>query len=415
MGLSCIAVKLETEFVSNYMFSGMSTRGKMQSHSVVLFYLVAALVTSCYSNENNPIQDPLPLRNKLEEIRQKRKLPAIAASVVIGNEVVAASAVGQRKWGEDVPVTRDDPFELGSITKPLTGTLVGILRDHGKLDWDTTIGEVFPEMFPKCQSVYRNVTVRQLMSHTSGLPYQPTMNQADIDAMGSTVTEQRLAYLSAALTDKPEAYPGSKYIYSGGGIIVAAMAERKTGKSWEELVAENIFKKLDMKTAGFGQMVTSPDCLDAPWFHQLRTGKIVPLKPDKSRYNQCRSPVGGVHCSAIDLGKFAALHLSGHNMKETFSDIIKPETVRESHSIVSVGKRKGARYTNGGWKVQETNWAKGRVFWHSGSSKSRGYAVLHFVPQQNFATCIMMNIGGEQAVEAGKEINLFLVNALKKS
>ncbi|MBA7592878.1 hypothetical protein ES708_35077 [subsurface metagenome] len=292
---------------------------------------------------------------------------------------------------------------------------VYLLKDQGKLDWYITIGEVFPEMFPKCQSVYRNVTVRQLMSHTSGLPYQPTMSQADIDAKGSTVMEQRLAYISAALSDKPEAYPGSKYIYSGGGIIVASMAERVTGKSWEELVTENIFQKLEMNTAGFGQMATPPDCVDAPWFHQVRNGEIVPLPPDSKPYAHCRAPVGGVHCSVIDLGRFAALHLQGERNKQSSNNIIKPRTIRELHTVVRTDKTKGKRYTTGGWKVQKTSWAKGLVYWHAGSSKKRGYAILHFVPAQNYATCVMMNVGGKEAYQAGNEIHLFLVEALRKA
>ena len=79
-------------------------------------------------------------------------------------------------------------------------------------------------------------------------------------------------------------------------------------------------------------------------------------------------------------------------------------------------KTKGTFYTTGGWRVQPVNWAKGNlVYWHSGQSKGRGYAIVHIVPKLNFATCIMMNVGGEKAYEAGKETNLFLVNALKEA
>ncbi|MBA7656491.1 Protein flp [subsurface metagenome] len=379
-----------------------------------LIFVVFSMMIPC-SKGDTLIREPRPLREKLEEIRHQRKLPAIAASVVVGGRVVAASAVGRRKISEKIEVTRDDPFELGSITKPLTGTLVGILKDQGKLDWDTTIGEIFPEMFPNCRSVYEKVTVRQLISHTSGLPYQPTTSQADIDAKGTTVMERRLAYVSAALSDKPEALPGSKYIYSGGGIIVASMAERVTGKSWERLVTENIFQKLDMHTAGFGQMATPPDCVDAPWFHQIRNEKIVPLSPDFSPYPHCRAPVGGVHCSVVDLGRFAALHLSGVRKEQPTVSLIKSKTFKELYSVVRTGKTKGKRYTTGGWRVQPTSWAKGLVYWHTGQSKARGYAVVHIVPEQDYATCVMMNVGGAEAHQAGNDVNLFLVEALRKA
>ncbi len=266
------------------------------------------------SSLTSSIRDPMHLRKQLEIFLQRYSLPAVAVAVVIGDQVVVASAVGQRKWGEDISVTRNDAFELGSITKPITGTLIGVLKDQGQLDWDTTIGEIFPEMFPEHQTIYQNSTIRQLLSHTSGLPNQPTMKQRIIDIMGTNVIERRVAYVSAALSDKPEVQPGSKYIYSGGAIISASMAEKITGKSWEELVKANVFQKLGMTTAGFGSMATPPDKLDAPWFHQIKNGEITPLPP-KPGQNICRNPAGrSVHCSVIDLGKFGAFYNTPHKL-----------------------------------------------------------------------------------------------------
>lgn len=382
-----------------------------------LFCLVFFFITESYSMGDTLIRDPKPLREQLEEISRKRKLPAVAVAIVIRDRVVVASAVGKRKWGGNVSVTRDDAFELGSVTKPITATLIGVLKDKGKLDWDTTIAEMFPEMFPGHQSIYQNVTVRQLLSHTSGLPYTPTMKQAEIDAKGDTVIERRLAYVSAALADKPAATPGSKYIYSGGGIIVASMAERLTGQSWEELVTENIFQKLGMSTAGFGPMATPPDMLDAPWFHQARKGKITPLPPQAGQNILCRNPVGrSVHCSVIDLGRFAAFHLSGLRKAGRSNSLLKPKTFRQLHRVVKTNKVKGALYTTGGWRVQPASWADGcLVYWHSGQSKGRGCAIVHIVPKQNYATCVMMNVGGNDAREAADEINLLLVKALRNA
>ena len=408
----------------------MNHKAKLFSPILFRYSLLCFLfffITVSYSMGGTLIRDPMPLRERLEEIRHRRKLPAVAVAIVIGDRVVVASAVGQRKWGENVSVTRNDAFELGSITKPITGTLIGILKEQGKLDWDTTIGEMFPEMFPGHQTIYQNITVRQLLSHTSGLPYTPTRKQAEIDAKGDTVIERRLAYISAALADKPAAPPGSTYIYSGGGIIVASMAEKLTGKTWETLVTELLFQKLNMDTAGFGPMATPPDMLDAPWFHQVREGKITPLPPKAGQNILCRNPVGrSVHCSVIDLGRFAAFHLSGLRKASYSSSLLKPKTFRELHRVVETdetrdksnttgGSVSSTRVTAGGWLVQPTSWAKGPVYWHNGQSKGRGYAIVHIVPKQNYATCVMMNVGGNDATEAAIEINLLLVEALRNS
>ena len=272
---------------------------------LLLFFTIIIAITPCSSKGNTIIRDPKPLCQQLQEIRDKHQLPAIAVSVVIGDRIIVASAVGERKWGENISVVRNDAFELGSITKPITGTLIGVLSDQNIISWRTTIGEVFPELFPGHEPIYKNTAVYQLMTHTSGLSRQPKVKESSIDGMDGSIIEKRLAYVSASLSEKPEALPGTKYIYSGGAIIAASMAERVTGKSWEDLVTENIFKKLGMATAGFGPMAAQPDKLDAPWFHQFRDGKVIPLSPQGWQDVLYGNPAGrSVHCSVIDLGKF---------------------------------------------------------------------------------------------------------------
>ena len=79
----------------------------------------------------------------LETIRQKEKLPAIAASVIIDGDIYAKAAVGTRKYGTDNWVTIEDKFLIGSCGKAFTATLAAILINEGLLKWDTNVGEVF--------------------------------------------------------------------------------------------------------------------------------------------------------------------------------------------------------------------------------------------------------------------------------
>ncbi|MBW8035381.1 MAG: beta-lactamase family protein [Planctomycetes bacterium] len=384
-----------------------------------IFFVIIIAITPCSSKGNTLIGDPKPLRQQLQGIRDKHQLPALAVSVVIGNRIIVASAVGQRKWGENISVTRNDAFELGSITKLITGTLIGVLSDQGKIGWRTTIGDVFPELFPGHETVYQNIAVYQLMTHTSGLSRHPQIKESSIDELAGSIIEKRLAYVSASLSEKPEARPGSKYIYSGGAIIAASMAERRTGKSWEELVTENVFKKLGMTTAGFGPMATPPDKLDAPWFHQFRDGKITPLAPQGWKDILYGNPAGrSVHCSVIDLGKFAAFHICGLQRRTHSTNLLKAKTLGQLYKVINIipKKTKGKLYTAGGWRVQPASWAKNNlVYWHAGQSIGRGYAIVNIVPKLNYAICVMTNIGGDNAVKAAEEIRLILVKQLDNS
>ncbi len=401
----------EKAFIANKIYRHLSL--------IAVSFCCLAFLFISFCQAEVVIRDPKLLRDKLEEIRIRKKLPALAASIVIGSDVVVASAVGVRKWGQDIAVTRDDPFELGSISKPITGTLLGILKEQGVLDWDTTIGEIFPEMFPKKfdghYRGYRKVTIRQLMTHYSGLRRNPKMSQSDIDANGATVMEQRVAYVSAAISNKPEALPGTKNIYSGGGIIATSMAERLTGKPWEELVSQHLFSKLDMQTADFGPMASSSKMIDAPWYHQNRNGVITPIPPETQKRINCKAPIGSVHCSVIDLGRFAAFHLLGMQGKHGKDCLIKPEGFEEMYTPVKADKDKRSLYVTVGFRSQPTDWAKGLAYWHSGQRRGCGHASLRIVPEQNYGMCVLTNVGGNKAVEACSEVHQLIIDELRKA
>ena len=106
----------------------------------------------------------------LETVRAKYALPALAAAVVKNGEVIARSAVGVRALGTDVAVTDDDRFHLGSDTKAMTATLVGMMVDEGKLRWTSTIGEVLGAKVSGINPALAAVTLEQLLSHTGGIP-----------------------------------------------------------------------------------------------------------------------------------------------------------------------------------------------------------------------------------------------------
>lgn len=85
----------------------------------------------------------------LQPYLAKCEVPALAASVFRDGRVIAVGAVGTRRAGAAIPVTRDDRFHLGSDTTAMTSLMVGMLVEAGQLRWDTTIAEVFPELAPK--------------------------------------------------------------------------------------------------------------------------------------------------------------------------------------------------------------------------------------------------------------------------
>lgn len=347
-----------------------------------------------------PQPTPQPTRAELdallEPIRAGHGLPAVAASVVL-NGSTAAAAVGVRKLGSTVPVTAEDQFHLGSCTKSMTATLVGMLIEDGKLRWDSTPARVFPELAPAMRPEYRAVTVEHFLAHRSGLPGRSTpegKNNLDMHRLPGTPTEQRLAYLRMMLAEAPDYPAGSKLVYSNAGYsVLGAMAERVTGAPWEELITRRLFKPLGMASAGFGAMGT-PGKTDQPWQHPFRDGTWVPIGPGPLSDNpNTIGPGGKVHASMADWARYAAMQLRGEAGQD---GLIKAATLEHLHTPAF-----GGEYA-GGWFITERNWGGGRVLTHNGTN-TMNFAVIWMAPLRQFAVMAAANAGGDAADKACDE------------
>jgi CubicO group peptidase (beta-lactamase class C family) len=317
-------------------------------------------------------------------ICKKHDLPALAVVVVKDGQICDRVAVGVRKWGDVTPVTTNDVFHIGSCTKSMTATLTAILIDEGKLRWDTTIAEVFPELKRKMDKQYETVTVEQLLHHRGGVPGAPppaAWKRAWTEK--GTPTQQRHEFIEAVLCQPPEAAPGTKMIYSNQGYaIVGGMLEKITGQDYETLITDKLFKPLHMDTAGFGPPGTM-DKVDQPWGHVKKLFMTIPVQADNP---PAIASAGRVHCSLDDLARFAMFHLQ----RNATNGLLKPETLAKLHTPTADGD-----YACG-WVVLQRDWAGGTALMHNGSN-TMWYIVMWLAPEKNFAVIAATNIAGDDA------------------
>src|SRR6476620_9399794 len=95
----------------------------------------------------------------------------MAAAVLRGERIFAQGAAGVRKRGTAERITLDDQFHLGSCTKAMTATLVAMLVEEGKLNWTTTLGELFADTVKPMHPAREKVTLRQVLAHRAGLRF----------------------------------------------------------------------------------------------------------------------------------------------------------------------------------------------------------------------------------------------------
>ncbi len=327
----------------------------------------------------------------LETIRGKHDLPALAVVVVKDGRICDRAAVGVRKIGDPTRVTTNDQFHIGSCTKSMTATLAAELIEEGKLRWDTTVAEVFPELKAKLDPQFEAVTLEQLLTHRGGCPGEPPAAAwSRAWEQRGTPTQQRYEFIRAVLAGPPQAAPGSKFIYSNSGYAVAgAMLERITREPWETLMTNKLFRPLGMKSAGFGPPGT-PGRLDQPWGHVRENGNPRPLQQDNP---PAISPAGTVHCSLDDLAGYLIAHLRG----ERHGGLLKPDTFRRLHTPPA-----GQDYACG-WLSVDRPWAGGKALTHAGSN-TMWFLVMWLAPEKDFAVAVATNMAGSDAEEGCDEV-----------
>jgi CubicO group peptidase (beta-lactamase class C family) len=324
----------------------------------------------------------------LTPIRAKHKVPAMAAALVTSKGLVTVGAVGTRKRGTETGVTLNDQWHLGSDTKAMTATLVARLVEKGRLKWESTVAEVFPDLAPGFSAEARTITVLQLLSHRSGLKPNPDL----VVYGGADGTKERLRVVKDELSKAPNHKPGTHYEYSNLGYAIAgAITEKITGKSWEQAMRDEVFDPLGMKSVGFGGTGT-PGQVDQPWGHSPDGRPVFGNGPAMDN-PPVLSPAGRVHCTIQDWAKFIADQLRGSEGKPA---LLNSASYQKLHTPPFEGE-----YALG-WLAVERAWGGGMVLNHAGDN-TMNFANVWVAPHRDFAVLVCVNQSGHTAFQASDE------------
>jgi CubicO group peptidase (beta-lactamase class C family) len=346
------------------------------------------------------------LSARLEAIRINRGAPALACAVVLSNRIVAVGAAGTRKVGlATAPVTIYDRWHHGSLTKAMTATLAAMLVEQGVIQWTNNLADVFPTLAPNMNAAWRLATLEQLSANRGGAPN--VIQSAQWTALwnfGGIPRDGRRFLTQMITSNAPSSTPGTAYEYSNAGFSMAGhMLETVMNRSWEDLLTERLFRPLGMDSAGFGVPAT-PRYYDAPWGHNAVVPP-TPVEPGTSADNPPGiGPAATVHCSIIDLAKYAAFHLAVHKANTA---ILTQSSGLKLHTAVP----DNAGYALG-WNVVNRAWANGDALNHTGSNL-QWYSNIWIAPNRDFAVVVSCNWGHNNAFLAtddavGQMIALFL-------
>jgi len=348
----------------------------------------------------------------------------MVAAVLRGERIVAQGVAGVRKRGTAEHITLNDRFHLGSCTKAMTATLVAMLVEEGKLNWVTTLGELFANTAKPMHPAWEKVTLRQVLAHRAGLRHEPDgLAQVLNELVGrpprarlGTLPQQRLEIARQALSRPPGIAPDTKYWYSNVGYVLAgAVLEQITGRAWEELMRERLFQPLDISTGGFGPPGIA-DKTEQAWGHSPVLGKPLDPRSPAAELPLFYGPAGLAHMTVTDWAKFIALHLRGDPAHPHCQPaLLKLDTFAEMHAVapattstgwvirgvnfLATGDAAPAVTYCAGWFISKARWAKGtrpgdtgRRLWHAGSNGRWNCGVV-IAPEIDFAVLVACNRG----------------------
>ncbi|MFJ8755094.1 serine hydrolase domain-containing protein [Streptomyces sp. NPDC102441] len=272
----------------------------------------------------------------LAELALRHGVPGAQLALWRDGRLLTAET-GEEAAGSGRPVTAATAFPLGSLTKPFTATLAGLLAADGDADLDEPLAEQLGEL-----RACPEFTLRQVLSHTAGL----AANTAELLPPGTT----RARWLAGHAAELAVHEPGTVFSYSNPGYLIAGrLVEEITGLDWAEAVHAMLLRPL-------GHDATAPVALG----HLVRPDSRPRPIPEQS-VPPLEDPAAGLRASARDLAVFGAAHL-GLGPGAALLDAATARSMRED---VTEELAVGAHGLAGGWGA---GWSRyGAWFGHDGT------------------------------------------------
>ncbi len=326
---------------------------------MAVIIIVITLLTGCACpaapTQTGTLEQRLDLLvEQLEQQRQTLHIPGMALAVVKDDEVVLTQGFGVTNIETETPVTPETSFAIGSSTKAFTSTLVGMLVDEGKMDWDDPVTDYIPYFTLDIESEDETaeVTIRDVLSHRTGFT-----RMGLLFGSGEIPREEVLLDSTAA---EPFAGFREKFYYSNVMYMAAGVAaEKAAGTDWDTLVAERIFEPLGMDSTTTSIIQAQDDprlSLGYIWDEDLQAYKYKPMRNVDNI-----APAGAINSNVLDMAQWVRLQLglgeyegqrliSEQNLRETWTSQI------EIAEGISYGL---------GWMIQE--WEGQPVIQHGGN------------------------------------------------
>ncbi|WP_269931504.1 serine hydrolase [Aminobacter sp. HY435] len=308
-------------------------------------------------------------------------VPALSIGVVHDDKVVYLKGFGTREAGKPEPADTETVFQIASLSKPVSSTVVAALVSDGLVSWNARIADLDPAFRLADPYPASELTVRDLFSHRSGLPGTAGDDLEDIGYDRAEIL-RRLRLVS------PSSSFRSGYSYSNFGLTEGAVAAAKqAGKAWEDVAEEKLYRPLGM-TATSSRHADFIKHANRAAIHVKLDGKWV---AKVERDPDAQAPAGGVSSTARDLSEWMRLELG--NGVYAGNTLIAADAIAQTHvPLVTRGKNPvtGADSFYGlGWNVE---FGRHGLSWgHAGAFSVGARSLVTLFPDSDLGIVVLTN------------------------
>jgi CubicO group peptidase (beta-lactamase class C family) len=335
----------------------------------------------------------------------RRHVPGLSVAVVHEGRVILARSYGLADVELSVPVTPNSVFKLASLTKPFTATAVMMLVEEGKVALDRRLGEYLPHL----PSHFRQVTVRQLLSHTSGLAdylAAPRWSWRSSWRLDLTPDE----FITFASEAPPAFAPGTNIRYSNTGYyLLGFLIERVTGKTYEQFLTESVFEPVQMSASRRDtRSEIVPNRVSGYVFRDSAL-QNAEYTSETWAYSE-----GGVISTILDLAKWdAALYANSLLRRSTIEQMWTPAKLANGSPAV-IGDNGAGRpnYYGLGWVISEHRGH--RIVLHTGDKPGFSSSFTRFVDDRLTVIVLCNNSSGTPAFPIGLGIADFYLPVVRR-
>ncbi len=359
------------------------------------YLLLAFCLTALYANAQ---KDPYQTIDSIISNATANQRMSTVVLIAEKGKVTYEKALGFREFAQQLPLQTTDVFELASVSKQFTAMVIMMLKEKGLLQYD--------DLVEKYLSIpYKGITIRHLLTHTSGLPDYQEIMDAHWDKSKVAGNPDILAYLNQYAPPKLFE-PGEKYNYSNTGyVLLASIAEKVSGQDFIVFCNKEIFRKLGMKHTGIRTLAEKAAVKNFAIGHIYLKEQNEFVRADSfpsSDYTIWlgnRKGPGRISSTVQDLLKWdQALYTEKLVSKNTLAEAFQP-------MVLNNGKISNYGF---GW-IPVTDDPSGRIVWHNGDNPGYKTEIMRFIDQQK-TLIILCNNASDQFENVIKQIRFQLTH-----